>query len=68
MGVQYSLARKLLQGRPKKEFFIGGNEKYDVESTFFQEKGIMKKALKSEVGEGLSREDQNFYREVLLYS
>lgn len=47
--------------------FIGQNGKYEVASTSFPGEK-QKKALKSEVVEGLSREDQNFYREVPIYS
>jgi len=45
VGVQYSLARKLLWGRLKKECFIGGNEKYEVASTSFPGEGNHEKSF-----------------------
>lgn len=54
VGVQYPLARKLLQGRLKKERFIGGNGNDEVAITSFP--GGKKKGLKSEAGEGLRSE------------
>lgn len=62
MGVQHSLAKKLLQGRLKKECFIVGNEKYGAASASASRRESQKKSLKAEVAEGLRREEQNFNR------